>query len=129
MSLRGGLLRATVAPFALGLTLLAAATAGGAITVVVEAESYVDSYNTGGASIMSVLCTSASEGYAVDGLDLPGEWIELKATVPDEACYELLLGYQAPWAETIETLVTIYDEGHSTVEGSIDLRFAGEGLG
>lgn len=129
MDPRGGLLRAMVIPLALGLTMLVTPIASSAIMVVVEAESYVDSYDTGGASIMPVLCTSASEGYAVDGLDLPGEWIELKATVQDEACYELLVGFQAPWAETIGTLVTIYDEGHSTVEGSIEFELVGEGLG
>ncbi len=117
------------AMLALALLAFLATPAPGAVSVVVEAESFVDAYDLGGASILSVACTSASQGLAVDGLDIAGEWIELRASLPDAACYELLLGYQAPYAETIQTMVTVFDEGHTSVEGATDIAFVGAGLG
>ncbi len=124
-----GLRRAIAAPLALGLLVVATIPVAGALSVLVEAESFTDGYDIGGASIMSIVCTSASGGLAVDGLDISGEWIEVKATVPDEACYELVMSYQAPYAEPIETRVTVYDEGHSAIEGDVDIPLIGEGLG
>ncbi len=124
-----GWTRTVAVPLTLGLLALATVPAAGALSVLVEAESYTDGYDMGGASIMSIACTSASGGLAVDGLDIPGEWIEVKATVPDEACYELALGYQAPYAEPVSTRVTVYDDGHSTVEGDVGIDLIGEGLG
>ncbi len=124
-----GLRTAVAVPLALGLLVLVTIPAAGALSVLVEAESYTDGYDMGGASIMSVACSGASGGLAVDGLDIPGEWIEVKATIPTEACYELLMNYQAPYAEPIETRVTVFDDGHSTVEGDVDVPLIGEGLG
>ena len=109
--------------------LLAAMPAAGAILVLAEAESYVDTKDMGGVSIASVFCADASGQYAVDGLDIVNEWIEVKATITDEACYGFQLGYQAPYGETIETLVTVFDEGHSTIEGEAPFEFVGWGLG
>jgi hypothetical protein len=129
MKLNDGTNRTLPALLAFGLLALGTAPAPGAISVLVEAESYVDAMNIGGASIMSVVCTSASEGYAVDGLDIAGEWIEVKVTLLDEACYELLLGYQAPYEETIETLMTVFDDAHVSVEGAVEFSFVGAGLG
>ena len=129
MRLIDGLRRAVVAPVAVGLLAMATVPAAGALSVLVEAESYTDGYNIDGASIMSIVCTSASNGYAVDGLDIAGEWIEVKATVPEEACYEFILGYQAPYAEVVGTKVTVFDDGHSTIEGDTAIELLGEGLG
>jgi len=124
-----GLRRTLDVPLTLGLLFLGTIPAAGGLSVLVEAESYTDGYDMGGASIMPVACTSASGGFAVDGLDIPGEWIEVKATVADEACYALALGFQAPYAEPISTRVTVYDDGHSTVEGVVGIDLIGEGLG
>ncbi len=129
MRLHDGLMSAAAAPLVLVLMALATTPAAGAISVLVEAESYVGAYDMGGASIMSILCSSASGEHAVDGLDIAGEWIELKATIADEACYDLLIGYQAPYEETIETLVTVFDEGHAGVEGDSEFALVGAGLG
>ncbi len=124
-----GLRRAVAAPLAFGLLVLATVPAAGALSVLVEAESFTDGYDMGGASIMAIACTSASGGLAVDGLDISGEWIEVKATIPDEACYELVMSYQAPYNEPIETRVTVFDDAHLTVEAEVDVSFKGEGLG
>lgn len=124
-----GLRRTIALPFAIGLLALATIPAAGALSVFVEAESFTDGFDMGGASIMSIGCTSASGGLAVDGLDIPGEWIEVKATLPDEACYELVMGYQAPYDEQIKTLVTVFDDAHLAVEADVDVPLLGEGLG
>ena len=116
-------------PLALGLLILVTAPAAGALSVLVEAESYTESYDMGGASIMSIACTSASGGLAVDGLDISGEWIEVKATIPAEACYELIMSFQAPYAEWIDTTVTVFDDAHLSVEAEVDVTLKGEGLG
>jgi hypothetical protein len=65
----------------IGLALLVSAS--GAQAIVVEAESYVASYNAGGDPIYVVSCTAASGGLAVEGFDMPGDWIEVVLNVPE----------------------------------------------
>ena len=63
------------------LVILASVSASQAI--IVEAESYIASYNAGGLDIYVVNCTSASGGLAVDGVDTTGDWIEVVLDVPE----------------------------------------------
>jgi len=70
---------------ALVAVLLPACTYAHQITV--EAETYTASFNTGGEEIHVTICGAASGGYAVEGFDSPGEWIELSLTVPAPAAY------------------------------------------
>jgi hypothetical protein len=49
--------------------------------ILVEAESFTGSYNAGGASILWVSCSGASGGMAVEGLDYPGDWIEVALNI------------------------------------------------
>jgi hypothetical protein len=88
----------------LGLALLVAAAAQAA--VLVEAENYVASYNTGGIGIQIVACSGASGGYAVEGVDVPGEWIEIPVTVPE------IYGY----ADTLRSA------GETGVESDLEMR-------
>lgn len=129
MKLADGLIRAALVSVVLGLIALVAAPVAGAISVTAEAESYDDTFDKGGAAIMAIACSGASGGLAVDGLDMAGEWIEVKATIPVEACYELTLSYQAPYAEIINTMVTVFDGSHALAEGSADVELVGAGLG
>jgi hypothetical protein len=64
-----------------GLALLLLVSAAQAI--IVEAESYVASYNAGGSAIYVVSCSAASGGLAVEGFDTPGDWIEVALNVPE----------------------------------------------
>ncbi len=111
------------------LVLTAASVASGGPDVRVECESYTDFYNEGGAEIASVVCSSASDGLAVDGLDIIGEWIEVKATLPTESCYDLTLSYQAPYGETIGMLLTVFDDAHQSVDAESEFSLIGMGLG
>jgi hypothetical protein len=55
--------------------------------ITVEAESYTNSFNAGGTAIYSTACSGASGGYAVEGFDAPGDWIEVTLTTPELAAY------------------------------------------
>jgi hypothetical protein len=57
------------------------AAAANAHDVLVEAEAFTASHNEGGSSILSVYCGAASGGMAVEGLDYPGDWIEVPLTI------------------------------------------------
>lgn len=55
--------------------------------ITIEAEDYTNSFNTGGAIIEVVGCSGASGGYAVEGFDSPGEWLEFTLTTPEPGAY------------------------------------------
>ena len=61
--------------------------ASAAPAIVVEAESFVGSYNVGGDPIAVVDCSGASGGKAVEGFDTAGEWIEVILNVPEPYAY------------------------------------------
>lgn len=54
-----------------------------AYCIVIEGETFVASQDLGGLPIAWTYCSGASGGKAVDGLDIPGEWIELVLETPD----------------------------------------------
>jgi hypothetical protein len=62
---------------------LACLVAGTAHTqpIILEAEDFTASHDEGGAVIQWVTCTAASGGKAVEGLDYPGDWIELTLVI------------------------------------------------
>ena len=49
--------------------------------ILLEAEDFTASYNEGGNPILRVSCSGASGGLALEGLDYPGDWIELSLTI------------------------------------------------
>jgi hypothetical protein len=56
-------------------------------TLRLEAEDYIASHNISGGDIYIRGCSAASEGYAVDGLDREGEWIQLALELPEGFCF------------------------------------------
>jgi hypothetical protein len=104
--------RSAVMGFVIGGLMLAGVTgAWAAEDLRIEGEEYVfyGSYNIGGVEIRPEYCGSASEYYAADGIDVPGEWIKLKVTIPVTGCYELVSAYQAAYQDTVEIDVSILD--------------------
>ncbi|MCB9513115.1 MAG: hypothetical protein H6694_02235 [Candidatus Latescibacteria bacterium] len=71
--------------------------------ILVEGETYVASHDLGGYSIHVTYCSSASGGYAADGLDIPGEWIELDVTLAEAHAYRARLALQG-WPDESSTL-------------------------
>jgi hypothetical protein len=76
-----------------------------------EAEDFpaYGSYNIGGYDIAESYCSYASQGLAVDGLDVPGEWFKLKVTFPSAGCYSSRIDYQSAYGDTVGLAVRLLD--------------------
>jgi len=89
----------------LALTLLPASIY--AHDIALEAEDYTSSFNAGGEVIYTTACAGASGGYAVEGFDSPGDWIEVTLTTPELGAYADtlrsagLFGYESDMRITI----------------------------
>jgi hypothetical protein len=98
-------------PVAVVACIAVAAVASAAPELRIEAEDYeaYGSHNIGGWDIASVYCGGASGWFAVDGLDVPGEWIMLKVTFTESACFNTRLDYQASYEDTVQLVVRMLD--------------------
>lgn len=67
------------------------APAAYAVPIILEAEDYVGSFNVGGDPIYVTLCSGASGGYAVEGYDFPGDYIELEVDITQAGDYDDIL--------------------------------------
>lgn len=56
-------------------------------TLRLEAEDFIASHNIGGGDVYIRSCSAASGGYAVDGLDREGEWIQLALELSEGLCF------------------------------------------
>ena len=79
------------------------------IVVETEAEFYqvYGFLNISSLPISILFVTNASNHRVVKGMDIPGEWIELQITFPEERCYastlfgKVLAGLQTDWRVTM----------------------------
>lgn len=55
--------------------------------LTIEAENFISSHDEGGTQIYVVACSGASGGYAVEGFDYVGDWIELAFSTSGSATY------------------------------------------
>ena len=109
--------------------LVAAAVAFADSSVMVEGEDYVEYNDIGGGLIRPEFCSSASGQYAADYIDVPGEWIMLRATFPSTGCFDPTVGYQANAADVIELRVTISKGSPTGSDISSDYSMLGYGIG
>jgi hypothetical protein len=65
------------------LLMLVVCMSANAQPIIVEAESYVASHDEGGAAIHVTACGAASGGFAIEGFDFPGDWIEVALVLGD----------------------------------------------
>ncbi len=95
--------------FVLGAATLLCVSAS-AQSIIIEAESYVASYDAGGVSIYITTCTGASGGYAVEGYDTPGDWIEVVLNMSDAGSF----------ADSLRSAGELYEESdhQSTIFGA-----------
>ena len=56
-----------------------------------EAETYIAFGDAGGTPVHMAVCSAASQGLAVDGLDVAGDWIELRVSFTEPACVDVRL--------------------------------------
>jgi len=113
---------------AVPLLLLLGTTAFAGVTVQAECEEFVDSYNIGGLEIMKSFCSGASEYYAIDGLDVTGEWIQVDIAVPLTGYYQPLVGYQVEYEDSAAVRLTVLDDGPAEVNRVSDFELL-EGWG
>ena len=106
------------------MMVLPAGASWAAADVVVECEDFetYDSYDLGGMPIVSLFCTGASGYLAVNGLDTPGEWILVSASIPVAGCYESLLAYQAAYDDDVHFRVSLI--GASLPGGEIAVDYS-----
>jgi len=70
----------------IGSFILAAAGPAAAYTRRIEAETLRDAHDIGGGAIALVHCTTASNGFSVMGIDMPGEWLEFELLLVENQC-------------------------------------------
>ena len=100
-----------------------------AAPVYAEGEDYLNYewHNIGGSDIRVESCSGASQGLAAGGLDVPGEWIMLKAVFPESGCYDVHVFYQAGYGDTVAFDVKVLDP--SAPGGVVPVSFSGQGWG
>ena len=115
----------------LALALVAAlCTAGHASTYLVEAESYVASYDAGGVSMYTTPCSGASGGYAVEGYDYPGDWIEVILNVPESGTFaDSLRSASSPAGLECDHTSTIFGGGMGSQDLVSTFHTIGLGIG
>jgi hypothetical protein len=86
-------------------------SAWGADGVRVEGEDYnlYGSHNIGGYPISTEYCGSASQYFAADGIDLPGEWIMLEVMVEETGCYDVTVAYQSYFQNAVGLRLRVVD--------------------
>lgn len=62
-------------------------TAPALTTTTLEAETCTETYDVGGEAIHVLPCNSASGGFAVQGVDVSGEWIAFPLEVPQPIAF------------------------------------------
>ncbi|MGQ9604106.1 MAG: hypothetical protein ACUVUU_07815 [bacterium] len=55
--------------------------------ITIEAEGFISSHDEGGVAIYVVACSGASGGYAVEGFDYVGDWIEIAFSIAQSATF------------------------------------------
>jgi hypothetical protein len=76
--------------------------------ITVEAESYTAFFNAGGTAIYTTLCSGASGGYAVEGFDYAGDWIEVVLTTSELGAYADTLRSAGLYGYESDLRITIY---------------------
>jgi len=91
-----------------------AAFAATAEPIIIEAEDYVASFNVGGDPIYVTACSGASGGFAVEGYDTIGDFIELRVVLPMVGEYDDTLRSAGELYEFSEHIATFRYEGGGT---------------
>jgi len=114
-----------------GALALCASLAAAETSVWVEAEDYflLPSNNAGGGIIRRGFCGSASENYCADGVDWPGDWIQLEVDIPIAGDYNLFSAFQAYDGDEHAFQVSLGPEARGDVNRSVQFDIVGTGAG
>ena len=111
------------------LAVLAVVTSAASATpIILEAEDYIDSFNVGGDFITIVECSGASGGLAVEGYDVPGDWIELRVELSQAGDYDDILRSGGELYEASDHFARIRPQGGGTIGFSFYYTY-GMGIG
>jgi hypothetical protein len=113
---------------ALAIAAVLAATAAPA-AILVEAESFVASHNAGGGIIYTVSCSGASGGYAVEGVDTVGDWIEMMVTIPETYGYSDSLHSAGSYGIESDFAMTIFGASPGGGDAASAYHTVGLGIG
>lgn len=97
--------------------------------ITVEAEDYTAFYDAGGSLINTTLCSGASGGYAVEGFDAAGDWIEVTLTTPELGAYADTLRSAGEYGYQNDIRITIYNAGQGGGDVISDYQPIGLGIG
>lgn len=95
-----------------------------------EADMYQQAGDMGGSPIHRVACGGAFNGYGVDGMDVPGDWISWTINVGERTCFVDSLrsqgatGYQRQFA-----IIYTPDPPATTATGDTTMTIPGDGIG
>jgi hypothetical protein len=103
--------------------------ASNACGIVLEGEDFIASQDLGGLPIAWTYCSGASGGRALDGLDMPGEWIELVLSVPDAGSYADSLRSAGLLEQESDLQSTVVSGGPGGVDLVSSFHTAGLGIG
>jgi len=96
---------------------------------VLEAEDFVAFHDEGGVSIYIASCAAASGGFAVEGFDTIGDWIELSLTIPDAGSFADTLRSAGLLTEESEIKATYIGAGPGGADLSSTYHTLGLGIG
>ena len=95
--------------------------------ITLEAEDYVNSFDTGGTAIYVTACSGASGGYALEGFDSPGDWIEMVLTIDELGAYADTLRSAGLYGYESDMRITIMEGAPDG--GDIESYYSPIGLG
>lgn len=96
--------------------------------IMVEAEWYTDFKDLGGSLIRRVECHYANNDSAVDYVDVPGEWIRLDVTFPEDGDYLNVLCC-AGLEDSVSVIHLILNSDELRDEQVSEVQTLGEGIG
>jgi hypothetical protein len=111
------------------LLLVCTFSARGQGVIAIEGESYFNHRDHGGGMIRISYCSAASGHYIVDGIDSPGDWIDLELSLPFTGCLDDLIGCQGYYNYTSTIQMSVIDPATSEEILTSDFVLTGQGTG
>lgn len=120
---------AALAALAIALLAVFSANAGAETAYRAEAERFVAYNDLGGGEIRVSDCFGASQYKIVDGVDLAGEWIQVRLSVARSGCYYPVVAYQAGAEWKIDLRMSVLDAGGPGANHVTEFSVIGTGTG
>jgi hypothetical protein len=100
-----------------------------AASILIEAETFSAYNDLGGIMIYKPTCSGASGGMAADGIDVPGEWIEVQLSVAETGAYADSLRSAGNLNQESDLQITIFAGGIGGTDITSAYHTIGSGIG